>query len=101
MTLALAASVGTALAGQPPLDPCGLASFNEVVCERAINEGGYFWNGKWKKATYSQPYPYYYDLYNDYLAQGGYVNAVPPESWDAPVQRGGFGSTGSTLVAVG
>jgi hypothetical protein len=95
ITLTAAASMGVALAGQSRVDPCGLAAFNESVCEKAVQEGGYYWDGKWTRMKYSQPYPYYYDLYREYLDNGGPVSAAPTGAYDVPVTRGGFGSTGA------
>jgi len=77
VTLTLAAAMGVAARAQSPPDPCGAATFNEQACQKAVRASGYCWNGKWIRLKYRYPFPYYYDLYADYMAQGTLV--IPAE----------------------
>ncbi len=96
VTLTLVAALGAARAQQAG-DPCDAATFNAKVCKAAVHSGGYCGQGARTKVTYSHPYPYYYDFYQNYISQGGVVSASSAVicshgSW---VTRGGFGATGS------
>jgi hypothetical protein len=104
ITLELAASLGLAAAAraQQSADPCQAAGFNESACRAAIQKHGYCAQGKWVASRYREKYPYYYDLYQTYLAQGGEVTPVPQETCHRPflggahgTVHGGFGATGS------
>jgi hypothetical protein len=103
ISLTVVAMAGPLLGAPPRQDPCGTITFTEDVCEQAIQDGGYFWYGKWVRMKYSQPYPYYYDLYQQYLANQGLPATVPPDAYDVPaaIRRGGFGSTGVFIPVVG
>jgi hypothetical protein len=96
VTLTLVAALGTARA-QQGVDPCDAATFNASVCQAAIRRGSFCSNGARVKMRYQQSYPYYYDRYQDYLSQGGVVNAPPPQTCPGGFLglRGGFGSTAS------
>ena len=98
----LVASVGLAARAQQSPDPCDAASFNEKVCKSSVRRGGYCAQGAWVPLTYQQSYPYYYDLYQQFLLAGGVVN--PVDGGNCPhgifshgvfVSHGGFGSTGA------
>jgi hypothetical protein len=97
VTLSLVVALGTARAQQIP-DPCNEGTFNSKACQAAIRGGAYCSNGARVRTAYAHSYPYYYDRYQDYVAQGGMVNASPaqacPGRWFGVV-RGGFGSTGA------
>jgi len=67
--------MGLAARAQSLPDPCGAATFNEQACHEAVRANGYCWNGKWVRLKYRYAFPYYYDLYADYMAQGGLVIA--------------------------
>jgi hypothetical protein len=100
VTLTVVAAVGLASCGRRR-DPCESAYFNDVACQEAIRNGGYYWNGSWVPMRYSYPYPYYYDHYRSYTSGGGRVYAAPATTYGRPnsspsVTRGGFGSTGSS-----
>lgn len=95
---------------QQRLSPCATTSFNEQACQAAIQTGGYCWNGRWVKLRYNNPYPYYYDLYQEYVANGGVVNAAVVGTCVAPTRRTtgghgvahrGFGATGCGHGATG
>jgi hypothetical protein len=58
------------------LDPCAAATFNEVACQAAIQNRGYCWNGRWVRMKYRQPYPYYFDVYDEFVATGGIATPV-------------------------
>jgi hypothetical protein len=101
----MVAAAGLVTRGQQLPDPCDAASFNPKICKTAVRRGGYCFEGKWVPATYQQPYPYYYDLYQEYALQGGMVDTP---RWGNcghgffsaigvthGVAHGGFGSTGS------
>ena len=99
VTLTVVAAVGLATCGRSRRDPCDSAYFNDLACQDAIRNGGYYWGGSWVPIRYSYPYPYYYDHYRTYVGHGGTVVAAPVGSYARPaasgVTRGGFGSTGA------
>ena len=100
VTLTVAAGVAL-ISCNRRLDPCESASFNQQACQDAVQSGGYYWNGTWFPMTYSHPYPFYYDSYQQYRAKGGTSSAAPGITYGRPsgssssgVERGGFGATG-------
>jgi len=102
VTLTVVAVVGLASCGRSRRDPCEGQYFNELACQQAITDGGYYWGGTWVPMHYTYPYPYYYDSYRSYTRSGGRVYSAPSGSYARPsgststgVTRGGFGSTGS------
>jgi len=109
VSITAVAAMGLALCGRRHPDPCAAESFNEIACQDAVRDGGYYWQGTWFPMTYSYPYPYYYDSYHRYASSGGRVVSEPGKSYGRPsastpgaahsgssgVERGGFGSTGS------
>ncbi len=106
LTLA-AAFAFTARAGQRP-DPCAASTFNETACQAAVQSRGYCYNDRWVGMKYSEPYPYYYDAYQQYMAGGGAPNAAvvgtcgPPRWWGiGPHRNAGFGGTGAGRTAHG
>jgi hypothetical protein len=108
VSLTVVAAVSMAAGRQQRLDPCETASFNEQACAAAIQSGGYCWNGRWVRLKYHFPYPYYYDAYQEYLANGGVVNAAAVGSCGPPSRvvfgshgaaHGGFGATGACHAA--
>ena len=78
VTLSLVVTLGTARTQQVD-DPCSEATFNAKVCRAAIQGGLYCSHGARMRTTYQQAYPYYYDRYQDYVSQGGVVNASPAQ----------------------
>jgi hypothetical protein len=100
--LTAVAAIGLAARGQPRPDPCAAATFTEAACRAAVENRGYCWNGRWVKLRYSYPYPYYFDSYVAYIANGGIVDPAavgtcgPAHGWFSgahSVSRGGFGSS--------
>jgi hypothetical protein len=83
-------------------DPCEAAYFNEMACQEAVSNGGYYWGGSWYPMTYHYPYPYYFDSYRRHVQQGGKVFGTPSGAYARPsgapasggTVRGGFGETG-------
>ena len=97
VTLTVVATVALAGCSRRRLDPCDSATFNEMACQEAVQNGGYYWGGSWYPMYYSHPYPYYYDQYHSYVVRGGSVVSAPGASYARPsggVVRGGFGATG-------
>jgi hypothetical protein len=106
LTIVAAFAFGAQAAPRP--DPCSAWAFDEQACQQAVQNRGYCWNGRWLRMRYRQPYPYYYDSYQQYLASGGVVG--PAAVGDcAPtfgrffgghgVSHHGFGATGSCHAA--
>src|SRR6185312_2122370 len=100
VTLTVVAVVGLASCGRSRRNPCDTAYFNELACQEAVQNGGYYWGGSWVPLRYSYPYPYYYDHYRTYVRSGGLVYAAPAGSYSrgsrsSGITRGGFGSTGA------
>ena len=102
ITLTLVAAMGMAACNRRRPDPCEAATFNELACNEAVSNGGYYYGGSWVPMRYHYPYPYYYDLYRGHVSRGGVVASAPSGSYAAPVvhasgvTRGGFGSTGAS-----
>ena len=100
ITLRLAAALGLAATAraQQSADPCQASGFNEAACREAVKKRGYCAQGSWVASRYHEKYPYYYDLYQTYLAQGGAVAPVVPGTCHRPLlggARGGFGAIGA------
>ncbi len=95
VTLTLVVTLGAARA-QQSTDPCDAATFNKNVCKAAVRSGGYCSQGAQFAASYQQAYPYYYDLYRNYVSQGGAVDPSPAETCPrGSAVHGGFGATGA------
>ena len=98
VTLTVAAAMGLAARGQTPQDPCGAASFNSKACQTAVKTRQYCWQGQWVPVNDPHPYPYYYGLYQDYVANGGTVMPVPAQhcgGFFLSAIHGGFGGIGA------
>jgi hypothetical protein len=111
VTLSVVAAVGLASCGRGRRDPCQSEYFNEMACQDAVRDGGYYWGGTWYPTAYRYPYPYYYDGYRRHILSGGSVGAAPAGTYAKPpgktfgtggdtsssggTVRGGFGSTGA------
>jgi len=96
VTSTVVAGVALVACGSERADPCDAATFDEQACQDAIAKGGYYWGGDWYPMNYSHPYPYYYDGYCGYVANGGAVVVAPAGSYSpsGAVERGGFGAAG-------
>jgi hypothetical protein len=97
VTLTLAVTLGAARA-QQYADPCDAATFNAKVCQSVVSRGSYCSQGTPVTIHYQQPYPYYYDRYRSYTAQGGAVNPsrAEPCRHGAATVHGGFGATAAS-----
>jgi hypothetical protein len=104
--LGILAVIGLSAGAQQRPDPCAAANFNEQACQAAIQRSGYCWNGRWVSLKYRNPFPYYYDAYQEFTANGGVVNMAvagvcgPPARTHAflgghGASHGGFGASGS------
>jgi len=106
VSLTVVAAFGVAARAEHRLDPCATANFNEAACAAAVQNRGYCWNGRWVRVKYHYPYPYYFDAYQEFLANGGTVSAAVLGSCSPSgeggalfgahgASRAGFGSTGA------
>jgi hypothetical protein len=102
VTLTLVATMGMALRAQGP-NPCASVTFDEKACKASIRYSGFCSQGAWVPVTYHEQYPYYYDIYRNYLSAGGIVTPAKLEncrrsgghgSGAHGVSRGGFGAIG-------
>ena len=99
VTLTVVAVMGLAGRGLEAADPCDASTFNGKACKIALKQGGYCFNGETRVVNYPESYPYYYNLYQLHVMQGGAVTpaVVDPctRHWGGShgVSRGGFGST--------
>lgn len=102
ITLTLVVTLGT-LRAQQGDDPCNPETFNAKVCKVAVRVKSYCSNGAQVATTYQQSYPYYYDLYRNYVSQGGVVNVSPAQTCPgrASAFHGGFGTTAAFHVRAG
>lgn len=96
LTLTFVVTLGAARAQQAG-DPCNASTFNSKVCRTVVHRGGYCSGGTPIVMAYDHPYPYYYDLYQKHIAQGGVVDASPAEICPrhTAVLYRGFGATGA------
>jgi len=103
VVLTVAAAMSMAARGQLAPDPCDAGTFNIKACKVAVKHSGYCDGSSFVPMTYSERYPYYYDSYQAYLANGGVATAVEAGNCQHPhgglfglygARRGGFGSTG-------
>jgi hypothetical protein len=106
--LTIVAMVGIATHAKGRPDPCGTATFDQQACSAAIQNQGYCWNDRWVRLKYHYPFPYYYDAYQDFLANGGVVASAPfgtcgpsavSHSHGVLVHRAGFGTAGACHAA--
>lgn len=103
------AALGLAAHAQQRLNPCSAPNFDQHACMVAIENRGYCWNGRWVNLKYRNPFPYYYDAYQQLLAAGGTVVPATVGSCPAPSRlffggsagtaHAGFGATGSCHAA--
>jgi len=71
-------------------DPCQPETYNDIACQDAVKNHGYYSHGVFVYGNYPDPYLSYYQRYQAFTAQGG----VPhPEPLDAYTSRGGFGDS--------
>lgn len=105
LRLTTLACLALAAQAQQRLDPCNAPTFNEHACMVAIENRGYCWNGRWVNLKYRNPFPYYYDAYQELLAGGATVVPAAVGSCTPPTRtfvgihgatHGGFGSTGTS-----
>jgi hypothetical protein len=66
----------------PPVDPCNTATFNQPACEVAVQQNGYHYHGAWVPYFYTNPYPFYFNRYNSYVARGGTIYSAPLSAYD-------------------
>lgn len=66
---------------QVAVDPCNRATFNAPVCQQAVAQRGYDYNGVWYAMNYISPYDFYYHNYDTYRLGGGRVYVAPMTSY--------------------
>lgn len=66
----------------PPVDPCSTKTFNQATCEVAVQDRGYHYHGAWIPMFYPNPYPFYFNGYNSYVARGGTVYSAPRSAYE-------------------
>jgi hypothetical protein len=99
VTLTAVAAMGIASRGQAQ-DPCDAATFDPKVCRTAVHRSGYCSQGLWIPMSYPQTYPYYYNLYQDFVATGGVAVPASETKCRRPsVTHGGFGVIGFHRLA--
>src|SRR5690242_7883528 len=104
--LTVVAAIALAARAQPRPEPCAASTFNDQACRAAVQARGYCWNGRWVKMKYNYPYPFYYDMYLEYAANGGIVDAATVGSCGPrrllighTYSRAGFGRHGAAHSA--
>jgi len=101
----MVAAMSFAASAQQGADACDASTFNPKVCKNAVHHGGFCSQGTWVQMSYQESYPYYYDLYRNYLSLGGVVAAASKEDCRDPhrgffgISHGGFGSHGASHSA--
>jgi hypothetical protein len=91
------------------MDPCEPASYDQVTCETAVTNHGYWYSGTWYPHAYAYLPIFYYNGYRSYVGNGGRVRSVAPTVYSPPratpsranVVRGGFGGIGAGHGAAG
>jgi len=85
-------------------DPCRPETYNDIACQDAVKNHGYYSNGSFIYGNYTQPYLSYYQRYQAYTVQGGVSHPASAGSYSAQggggggeaegeVSRGGFGES--------
>lgn len=106
---ALAAAVGCG-PSQPSAaeaDPCLPDSYQQPMCETAVQRQGYYYGGAWYPHVYAYPALMYYNGYSRYVGSGGRVRVLSPSAYEpgaagrmsgsgarTTTVRGGFGGIG-------
>jgi len=70
LSIALAAC-GPYVPSAPVADPCDQSVFDEVLCQTAITNHGYYYQGAFVPMVYSHPYGYYNHTHIVYVDHGG------------------------------
>ena len=104
--LAALVSCGPSQPSAMEADPCLPASYQQQICEQAVQQHGYYYGGGWYPHVYAMPPLYYYNGYSHYVATGGRVRVLAPSTYRPSVSgehvamprttvvRGGFGGIG-------
>jgi hypothetical protein len=71
-------------------DPCRPETYNDIACQDAVKNHGYYSHGGFVYANYPDPYLSYYQRYQAFTAQGGVPNSVPLSAY-SPNSAGGAG----------
>jgi uncharacterized protein YgiB involved in biofilm formation len=80
-------------------DPCRPETYNDIACQDAVKNHGYYSHGVFVYGNYPDPYLSYYQRYQAFTAQGGVPTSVPLDAYSAhgnasaDVSRGGFGDS--------
>jgi hypothetical protein len=87
------------------------ATYQQAVCETAVQHQGYYYGGAWYPHVYANPALFYYDGYSRYIGSGGRVGVMPPAVYEpgargaaavrSTVVRGGFGGIGAAHASAG
>jgi uncharacterized membrane protein YgcG len=78
-------------------DPCRPETYNDIACQDAVKNHGYYSHGVFVYGNYPDPYLSYYQRYQAFAAQGGVTNAAPLSAYSASGGGGGgwFGGGGA------
>jgi hypothetical protein len=71
-------------------DPCRPETYNDIACQDAVKNQGYYSHGVFVYGNYTEPYLSYYQRYQAFTAHGGVPHSEP---LDAFTSRGGFGDS--------
>jgi hypothetical protein len=84
-------------------DPCKAETYNDVACQDAVKNHGYYSHGVFVYGNYTQPYMSYYQRYQAFTASGGVPHPAAAAAYSAhgggggegegSVSRGGFGES--------
>jgi len=69
-------------------DPCQPETYNDIACQDAVKNHGYYSHGVFVYGDYRDPYLSYFQRYQDFTARGGVPREVPLWAYAAPVTGG-------------
>jgi hypothetical protein len=69
-------------------DPCHPETYNDIACQDAVKNHGYYSRGVFVYGNYPDPYLTYFQRYQDFTSKGGVPHEVPLWAYAAPVTGG-------------
>jgi hypothetical protein len=66
-------------------DPCQPETYNDVACQDAVKNHGYYSHGLFVNGYYPDAYLTYFQRYQDFTVKGGVPREVPLWAYAAPV----------------
>jgi hypothetical protein len=77
-TIALAACGPSTYVASAPADPCEPSYYNAPLCQQALAQNGFYYQGAFVPHIYVNPFAFYSTGYSTYRQRGGRVYSVSP-----------------------